>query len=142
MPSRYDASKNCRVGTMDDHQFYSEAEKKNGAYFRTLLGAWTKAGGSLKWGAGGVGLRGAVKGKEIGFVFVAPAFRAKTDRIELACAQLKKQLGESSCNRLLESLRDVAGEAVKGTSMISITSPGTLLAAQQKALTKVFTDLL
>ena len=53
MPSRYDASKNCRVGTMDERQFYSEADKENGSYFRTLLGAWTKAGGSLKWGAGG-----------------------------------------------------------------------------------------
>ncbi len=142
MPSRYDAGKNCRVGTMDEHQFYSEADKENGSYFRTLLGAWTKAGGSLKWGAGGVGLRGLVKGREIGFLFVAPTFRAKTNRIELACAQLNKQLGEPSCNRLVESLRNVAGEAVKGKSMISITSPGTLPAAKQKALTKVFTDLL
>ena len=64
------------------------------------------------------------------------------DRIELACAQLKKQLGESVCNRLVESLRKVAGDQVKGQSMISITSPGTLPAAKQKALTKVFTDLL
>lgn len=142
MPSRYDASKNCRVGTMDERQFYREADKENGSYFRTLMGAWTKAGGSLKWGAGGVGLRGDVKGKEVGFLFVAPRFRAKTDRIELACAQLKKQLGEPSCNRLVESLRKVAGEAVKGQSMISITSPGTLPVSKQKALTKVFTDLL
>ena len=142
MPSRYDAGKNCRVGTMDEPQFYREADKQNGSYFRALLGAWTKAGGSLKWGAGGVGLRGELKGKEVGFLFVAPAFRAKTNRIELACAQLKKQLGEPSCNRLVESLRKAAGETVKGQSMISITSPGTLPASKQKALTKVFTNLL
>ena len=142
MPSHYDVSKNCRVGVMDERQFYKEVDKENGAYFRALLAAWQKCGGTFKWGAGGVGLRGDVKGKEVGFCFVAPAFRGKVDRIELGCAQLKKQLGEAQCNRLIESLRDVAGEAVKGHSMISITSPGTLPAAKQKALTKVFTDLL
>lgn len=142
MPSRYDASKNCRVGTMDERQFYSEADKQSGSYFRTLLGAWTKAGGSLKWGAGGVGLRGEVKGKDVSFCFVAPAFRGKTDRIELGCAQLKKQLGEPLCNRLVESLRKVAGDRVKGKSMISIMDPGTLPASKQKALTRVFADLL
>ncbi len=142
MPSHYDASKNCRVGTMDESQFYKEADQENGAYFRTLLGAWKKAGGTLKWGAGGVGLRGEVQGKDVGFCFVAPAFRGKADRIELGCAQLKKQLGEAQCNRLVESLRRVAGDQVKGQSMISITNPGTLPAARQKALTKVFADLL
>ena len=142
MPSRYEASKNCRVGTMDEQQFYGEADKENGSYFRTLLGAWTKAGGSLKWGAGGVGLRGDAKGKQVGFLFVAPAFRGKVDRIELGCAQLKKQLGESQCSHLVESLRQVAGDRVKGLSMISITNPGTLPASKQKALTKVFTNLL
>lgn len=142
MPSRYDASKNCRVGTMDERQFYSETDRKNGSYFRTLLGAWKKAGGTLKWGAGGVGLRGEVKGKEVGFCFVAPAFRGKADRLELACAQLKTQLGEPQCNRLVESLRKVADDRVKGQSMISITNPGTLSATKQEALTKVFTNLL
>ena len=142
MPSHYDASKNCRVGTMDERQFYREADEENGSHFRTLLGAWTKAGGSLKWGAGGVGLRGEVKGKDVGFCFVAPVFRGKADRIELACAQLKKQLGEPRCNRLVESLRKVAGDRVKGQSMISITNPGTPPASKQKALTKIFTDLL
>lgn len=129
MPSHYDAKKNCRVGTMYEQQFYKEADTENGAYFRTLLGAWKKAGGTFKWGAGGVGLRGDVKGKEVGFCFVAPAFRGKKDRIELACAQLKKQLGEARCDRMVESLRKVAGEQVKGQSMISITNPGTLSAA-------------
>ncbi len=142
MPSRYDASKNCRVGTMDEQQFYKEADKKNGVYFRSLLGAWKKAGGTLKWGAGGAGFRGDAKGTNVGFCFVAPAFRGKADRIELGCAQLKKQLGESQCNRLVESLRQVAGDRVKGQSMISITNPGTLPASKQKALTKAFTDLL
>ena len=142
MPSHYDANKNCRVGTMDESQFYKEADKENGAYFRTLLAAWKKSGGTLKWGAGGVGLRGEVKGKDVGFCFVAPAFRGKVDRIELGCAQLETQLGEPQCNRFVESLRRVAGDQVKGQSMISITNPGTLPPAKQKALTKVFTDLL
>ena len=142
MPSHYDASKNCRVGTMDERQFYKEADKENGAYFRALLDAWQKCGGTFKWGAGGVGLRGDVKGKDVGFCFVAPAFRGKADRIELGCAQLKKQLGEVRCNRLVESLRRIAGDHVKGQSMISITSPGALSAPKQKALTKTFTDLL
>lgn len=142
MPSRYDASKNCRVGTMDERQFFKEADRQDGAYFRTLLGTWQKAGGTLKWGAGGVGLRGEVKGKDVGFCFVAPAFRGKADRIELGCSQLKKQLGEPQCNRLVESLRKVAGDRVKGQSMISITNPGTLPAFKQEALTKLFTDLL
>ena len=57
----------------------------------------------MKWGAGGVGLRGEVKRKEVGFCFVALAFEGKADRIELACAQLKKQLGEKACDRLVES---------------------------------------
>ena len=142
MPSHYDATKNCRVGTMDERQFFKEADQENGAYFRTLLGAWKKSGGTLKWGAGGVGLRGEVKDKAVGFCFVAPAFRGKADRIELGCAPLKKQLGESQCNRLVETLRKVAGDRVKGQSMISITNPGTLPAPKRKALTKTFTDLL
>ena len=142
MASHYDVKKNCRVGTMDERQFYREADQKNGAYFQTLLEAWKKAGGTLKWGAGGAGLRGDLKGTNVGFCFVAPAFRGKADRVELGCAQLKKQLGESQCSHLVESLRHVAGDRVKGQSMISITSPGTLPAPKRKALTKVFIDLL
>lgn len=142
MPSRYDAIKNCRVGTMDEKQFYNEADAESGDYFRGLIAAWKKAGGTLKWGAGGVGLRGEVKGKEIGFCFLAPTFRGKADRIELGCAQLKKQLGSSRCDHLVESMRNAAGDHVKGQSMISITIPGELPPSKRKALTKVFTDLL
>ena len=142
MPSRYDASKNCRVGTMDEAQFYAEAGAESGAYFKALLAAWGKAGGTLKWGAGGVGLRGEVKGKEVGFCFVAPAFRSKTDRIELGCSQLKKQIGDARCTALADSLRKVAGDQCKGQSMISIVSPGSLPATKQKALTKALTGML
>ena len=142
MASHYDVKKSCRVGTMDERQFYKEADQKNGAYFRTLLGAWKKAGGTLKWGAGGAGLRGVLKGTAVGFCFVAPAFRGKADRIELGCSQLKKHLGAFQCSHLAESLRKVAGDRVKGQSMISITNPGALPASKRKALTKVFMDLL
>jgi hypothetical protein len=127
---------------MDERQFYDEADQENGACFRMMLGAWKKAGGTLKWGAGGVGLRGKVNGKDVGFCFVAPAFKGKKDRIELGCAQLKKQLGESQCSRLVESLRRAAGDSVKGQSMISIPNPGELPASKQKALMKTFTDLV
>lgn len=142
MPSHYDTSKNCRVGTMDERQFYKEADKGNGACFRTMLTTWKKAGGTLKWGAGGVGLRGEVKGKDVGVCFLAPTFKAKSDRIELSCAQLKKQLGVSRCQELVDSLRTVAGDRVKGQSMISIMDPGGLPAPKQKALVKAFTELL
>lgn len=142
MPSHYDKKKNCRVGTMDEAQFYAEAGAEAGTYFKTLLAAWGKAGGALKWGAGGVGLRGELKGKEVGFCFVAPAFRTKTDRIELGCSQLKKQIGEARCNTLVGSLKAAAGDQCKGQSMISIMSPGSLPAAKRKALTKAITDLL
>lgn len=81
-----------------------------------------------------------MKGKEVGFCFVAPAFRGKADRIELGCAQLKKQLGQAQCNRLVESRRRVAGDQMKGHSMVSIISPGTLPTAQQKTLTKALAD--
>ncbi len=140
MPSHYDKSKNCRVGTMDEAQFYAEAGAESGAYFKALLTAWSKSGSTLKRGAGGVGVRG--EGKEVGFCFVAPAFRAKTDRIELGCSQLKKQIGEAKCGALVESLRAAAGDQCKGQSMISIMDPGSLPAAKQKALTKAFTGLL
>lgn len=48
MTSRYDSKKKCRVGTMDEKQFYAESDRKNGAYFRDLLKAWQKAGGTLR----------------------------------------------------------------------------------------------
>ena len=142
MASHYDVSKNCRVGTMDERQFYKEADKKNGACFRTMLATWKKSGGTLKWGAGGVGLRGEIKGKDVGICFLAPTFKAKADRIELSCAQLKKQLGASRCQELVDSLRMVAGDRVKGQSMISIMDPGGLPTPKQKALLKAFAELL
>jgi hypothetical protein len=141
MTSRYDSKKKCRVGTMDDKQFYAESDRKNGAYFRDLLKAWDKAGGTLRWGAGGVGLRAVVDGREIGTCFLAPAFGAKKDRIELSCAPLRKQLGEARCDKLVAALRKAAGDRVAGTSMISIIQPGDLSAAGKKALTRAFTAL-
>jgi|CXWL01.1.fsa_nt_gi hypothetical protein len=142
MASYYDKKKKCRVGTMDEEQFYTECDAANGAYFRRLLAAWTHAGGTLKWGAGGVGLRGAIGRKEIGICFVAPAFAAKKDRIELGCAALTKQIGESKCESLKKSLRKAAGDSVAGASMISIIQPGGLPKGAQEALTKSFSSLL
>jgi hypothetical protein len=142
MPSHYDATKKCRVGTMDEAQFYDECDKSNGAYFRGLMATWTDAGGALKWGAGGVGLRGPIEGKEVGVCFLAPAFAGKQDRIELACAGLAKQIGDARCKKLQDELRQAAGERVAGNTMISIIQPGALSPAQQKALTKVFVGLL
>lgn len=39
MTSHYDPKKNCRVGTMDEKQFYAESDDDNGAYFRKLIAA-------------------------------------------------------------------------------------------------------
>ncbi len=141
MASRYDAKKKCRVGTMDEEQFYAESDRHNRAYFRDLLQAWAKAGGTIRWGAGGVGLRAVVDGREIGICFLAPAFGAKKDRIELTCASLRKQLGAARSDELVTALRKAAGDRVAGTSMISIIQPGDLSAAGKKALTRAFTAL-
>jgi hypothetical protein len=142
MASYYDEKKKCRVGTMDEDQFYAECSKSNAAYFRGLMSAWAKAGGTLKWGAGGVGLRGAIDGKEAGVCFLAPQFAGKKDRIELACTTLVKQIGPGRSKKLEESLRSAAGDQALGNTMISIIEPGTLPAAKQKALSKAFVDLL
>ncbi|MEE9296854.1 MAG: hypothetical protein V3W34_18065 [Phycisphaerae bacterium] len=141
MASRYDAKNKCRVGTMDEEQFYAQSDHKTGAYFRNLLEAWEKAGGMLRWGAGGVGLRAVVDGREIGICFLAPAFGRKKDRIELTCASLRKQLGAARCDELVAALRKAAGDQVAGTSMISILQPGDLSAVRKKALTRAFTAL-
>jgi len=45
MASHYDPAKKCRVGTMDEDQFYSEAGKSSGAYFSTLINGWGKGVG-------------------------------------------------------------------------------------------------
>jgi len=80
MTSHYDSAKKCRAATMDEDQFYSEAGKASGRYFGTLIGAREKKGGTLKWGAGGVGLRSSIGGKEVGICFLAPAYLGKKDR--------------------------------------------------------------
>jgi len=72
MPSHYDEKKKCRVGTMDEQQFYSESDEDNGEFFKSLIAAWQKRGGTLKWGAGGVGLRAPLAGKDIAICFLAP----------------------------------------------------------------------
>ncbi|MEK6674154.1 MAG: hypothetical protein AABZ47_00700 [Planctomycetota bacterium] len=142
MPSHYDAEKKCRVGTMDEDQFYAECEKANGAYFRSLISAWIKTGGTLKWGAGGAGLRGNIYKKETGVCFLAPQFAGKKDRIELACTALVKQIGKPAADKLESALRAAAGDRVLGKTMMSIVQPGELPPAQQNKLTKAFTDLL
>lgn len=142
MPSHYDPKKKCRVGTMDETQFDAESDKKNGKYFHDLMAAWLNAGGVFKWGAGGVSLRGEVGGKETGICFLAPQFAGKKDRIELACTTLTKQIGPARGSKLDSALRAAAGDQVLGKTMISVVEPGTLSAAQQKALTKAFLDLL
>ena len=132
MTSRYDSKKKCRVGTMDQKQCYAESDGKSGAHFRDLLKAWETAGGTLRWGAGGVGLRAVVDGREIGICFLAPAYGAKKDRIELTCASLPKQLGAARCDELVAALRKAAGDRVAGTSMISIIQPGDLSAVGKR----------
>ena len=141
MPSHFDEKKKCRVGTMDEAQFYSESDQPNGAYFHDLLKAWAKAGGTLRWGAGGVGLRVELDGREVGVCFLAPAYAGKKDRIELGCSSLRKQLGASRCDELVAAIREAAGDRVAGASMISIIQPGDLPTAKKKALTRAFTAL-
>ena len=142
MTSHYDPKKNCRVGTMDEKQFYKESGDGNGAYFRKLIQAWARAGGTLKWGAGGVGLRGEVGECEVGICFLAPAYAKKRDRLELSCAPLKKQIGTTRCGEFVEMIRTAAGENVLATSMISIVQPGTLPTSQQHALTRALCALI
>ena len=142
MPSHYDPQKKCRVGTMDLSQFDNECDKGNKAYFHDLMAAWAKAGGALKWGAGGVSLRGEVGGKEVGVCFLAPQFAGKQGRIELACTTLTKQIGPARAKKMEDGLRSAAGDQLLGKTMLSIVEPGTLPVAKQKALTKAFLDLL
>jgi|GEM_PF-2516004 len=136
MPSFYDEKSKCRVGEMDLEQFYRESDEENGKFFRALLEAWNKAGGSLKWGAGGVGLRTPIGAsgngsKEVGVCFLAPKFAGKQDRIELSCSALKKQLGEAAVESLHSGLRAAAADHFKGTTMVSIVGPGKLGAKSQ-----------
>ena len=142
MASHYESAKKCRVGTMDEDQFYSEASKASGTYFRALIVAWKKKGGGLKWGAGGVGLRGSVSGKDVGMCFLAPAYGSKKDRIEFSLTALAKQIGASRCEALKTEMKRVAGDRLKGASMVSILEPGELSSAGRKALTSALSKLL
>lgn len=142
MTSRYDSAKKCRVGTMDEEQFYSEAGKASGTYFRALIDAWEKKGGTLRWGAGGVGLRSPIEGKEVGICFLAPAYGSKKDRIELSLTTLAKQIGAARCETLKAALQKAAGDRLKGASMVSIQEPGELSSAGQKSLTSALGKLL
>ena len=141
MASHYDAAAKCRVGTMDEKQFYAEASKANGAYFKSLLKSWQENGGSVKWGAGGAGLRQAIGGKEVGICFLAPAFAGKKDRIELSLTILAKQIGAPRCEAFKAALRSAAGEQMKGATMVCIVEPGNLAPAAQKALNAALRDL-
>lgn len=98
---------------MDETQFYTEASEVNGAYFKGLIAECTKKGGTLQWGAGGVGLRSPVGAKPVGICFLAPAFAGKKDRIELSLAILAKQIGAARCDHLTAALRKAAGDHLK-----------------------------
>ncbi len=50
MPSYYDPKKTCRVGIMDESQFYDECGEETGGYFRVLMAGRSKADGVFKWG--------------------------------------------------------------------------------------------
>lgn len=142
MASHYDKSKNCRVGTMDLDQFYDESGSDSAAYFETLLAAWSKAGGTEKWGAGGVGLRCSLGSKDIGVCFLAPAFGTKKDRIELSLKGLAKQMGAPACTRLKQSLSDAAGDSFKGATMVSVVEPGALKAKARRAITTALVSIV
>ena len=127
---------------MDEDQFYSETGTASGTYFKTLIAAWGKKGGKFKWGAGGVGLRGSVGGKEIGICFLAPTYGSKKDRIEFSLNSLAKQIGESRCEILKVALKKAAGDHFKGASMVSIVEPGDLSQTGQKSLNAALGKLL
>lgn len=142
MASHYDPEKKCRVGLMDEKQFFSEANEVNGIYFKALLEAWRNKGGSQQWGAGGLGLRSRIEGKEVGICFLAPAYAGKKDRIELSFTNLAKQVGPARCETLKLALQAAAGDQFKGTSMVSILDPGELPPARCTALTTALCSLL
>ncbi len=141
MASHYDLKKMCRVGIMDEKQFYAERNEPSRSCFCDLLCAWTKAGGALKWGTGGVGLPSMLAHRGVAIGFVARVFGSKKDRIELACATLRKQLGQEKCDGLVEAVREAAGDRVGGTAMISILRPGDLPSRARISLTRALTAL-
>jgi hypothetical protein len=142
MASRYDQAKKCRVGTMDEPQFYAEASQANGTYFRSLMAEWKKRGGTFQWGAGGLGLRAGVEGKQIGVCFLAPVFAGKKDRIEMSLTILGKQIGAARCAALKAALEKAAGTHLKGTSMVSIVEPGDLPDSGRKGVSDALLALL
>jgi hypothetical protein len=142
MASHYDPEKRCRVGLMDEGQFTAESNPANGAFFKELIAAWRQGGGGQQWGAGGLGLRTRVAGKEVGVCFLAPAFAGKKDRIELSFTNLGKQIDPARCEALGTALRNAAGDRFKGTSMVSILDPGELMPQARQALIAAFTALL
>jgi hypothetical protein len=142
MASHYDPAKKCRVGTMDEQQFYAEASEATGAYFKSLISVWKRKGGDLQRGAGGLGLRIPIEGKQVAICFLAPAYAGKKDRIELSLTTLGKQIGTARCEALKAALQSAAGEHLKGASMISIVEPGELPAPGRKALTAAFDRLI
>jgi hypothetical protein len=101
-----------------------------------------EAGGALKWGAGGVGLRGTIDGKEVAVCFLAPQCAGKEDRIELACTTLSKQIGPKRSKKLEDAIRSAAGDLALGKTMLSVVRPGTLPVGMQKFLAQAFLDLL
>lgn len=142
MASYYDPEKKCRTGTMDEAQFRAESGEMSATFFAALMASWTRAGGELKWGAGGVSLRGKVDGRDLAVCFLAPQFAGKKDRIELACATLAKNMEPRRLEQLQLALRSAAGKQVLGTSMISVVDPGLLQQEGQDALAKAFLDLI
>ncbi len=142
MASRYDATAQCRVGRMDETQFYAEADEQTGDFFRSLVRSWRSSGGTLQWGAGGVGLRGVVDGKVVGLCFLAPAYAGKKDRIELSCSSLTRSLGATAVEQLLAALKKAAGTQYRGTSMISIVDPGRLAPASREHLAATICGIL
>ena len=141
MASHYDQEKKCRVGTMDENQFYAETTVANRAFFKSLIAACEAQGGSLKWGAGGVGLRMLFDGAVVGVCFLAPSFAGKKDRIELSLTALAKQIGERRCQDLKRALSLAAGDHLLGATMVSLVDPGELSKAGQDAVKTAFAAL-
>jgi hypothetical protein len=142
VPSYYDPEKKCRAGVMDEAQFHAECGPESGPFFRGLLGRWAAEGGAFRWGAGGVGLRGVVAGKEVAVCFFAPRYGGKQDRIEFSCSALVKLLGQGRNDELMAAVRSAAGGSALGKTMVSVVRPGSLTEERQAALAEALLALL